>query len=309
MFFSLKCNKITKIPKNNYNLFFSLPEEIIRQIYELCMDKKENMDRVLVQFIKGGFHRKNLRIHPFMERQPRTARGFWNSKRLNIESFGNTYDLLSEWCPKKSGKAQAAIYREKHIYNNGTSSTRTILSAAEPVSHWLNNIEKFEYTHPALATYLTKKRKIKVQITTAFYKKRCAKKLKKRMQHLKRENKNKRIEILLLQTKIRKLEEAKMYGFAVGQQITIPCSAQQLLGPQNPNYIWVNAPSGDYMYDGKICSISSFNKSRCYNKLCPDSVNAAWEVQVTVRSTDGVRWFSNYTPEVLTERVRQWNKF
>jgi len=90
---------------------FNLPQEIQRYIYEFCYDKWQNMDKVLNQFLKGGFNRINYNIKNFIK----------NEKKQAIKT---------------------ANYRH---------------SRKSKVTNWLHNIEKFENTHPEVATYLSKK--------------------------------------------------------------------------------------------------------------------------------------------------------
>lgn len=90
---------------------FNLPEDIQRYIYEFCSDKWQNMDKVLNQFLKGGFNRINYKIKNFIKNEKLFA--------LNASNFRN--------------------------------------SRKSKVTKWLCNIEKFENTHPEVATYLSKK--------------------------------------------------------------------------------------------------------------------------------------------------------
>ena len=54
-------------------------------------------------------------------------------------------------------------------------------SAKNPVSKWLQNIEKFETAHPTFATYLPKrKNRFKIKCNSEFYKERSKKRKRKR---------------------------------------------------------------------------------------------------------------------------------
>jgi hypothetical protein len=133
-------------------MFYALPEELIWIILEFAgMDKKSNMDRVLDQFIKGGFNRKNLRIQPYLDKQHWCAKKFWLGSRymcisLTVWRKKPTYTLKKEWCIKN----HFAVYLQEH-----RGRTRNIWGGWNPVSKWLQNIKKFETAHPTYATYLS----------------------------------------------------------------------------------------------------------------------------------------------------------
>jgi hypothetical protein len=90
---------------------FNLPEDIQRYIYEFCSDKWENMDKVLNQFLKGGFNRINYKIKNFIKNENKRAinvANLRNSRKSkvtiwlrNIEKFENTHPELANYLSKK----------------------------------------------------------------------------------------------------------------------------------------------------------------------------------------------------------------
>jgi hypothetical protein len=117
---------------------FNLPQDIQRYIYEFCYDKWENMDKVLNQFLKGGFNRINYNIKNFIK----------NEKKLAINASNYRYSRKSK------------------------------------VTSWLRNIEKFENTHPEVATYLSKK-ELEVNFKIALKRRE---EIKAKKLHIKNEN-------------------------------------------------------------------------------------------------------------------------
>ena len=90
---------------------FNLPQDIQRYIYEFCYDKWENMDKVLNQFLKGGFNRINYNIKKFIKKEKKLAinAGKYRYSRKsrvtswlrNIERFENTYPEVATYLSKK----------------------------------------------------------------------------------------------------------------------------------------------------------------------------------------------------------------
>ena len=166
-------------------MFYALPEELIWIILEFAgMDKKSNMDKVLDQFIKGGFNRKNLKIHPYLDKQHWCARKFWLGSRymcISPTSWGlysrPIYTLKKEWCLKN----YFAVYSQEQ-----RGRIRNIWGGWNPVSKWLQNIEKFETAHPTFATYLPeRKNRFNIKCNSEFYKERSKKREKKLARSLK----------------------------------------------------------------------------------------------------------------------------
>ena len=90
---------------------FNLPEDIQRYIYEFCSDKWQNMDKVLNQFLKGGFNRINYNIKNFIKNENKlaiNAANFRNSSKSkvtkwlrNIKKFENTHPEVANYLSKK----------------------------------------------------------------------------------------------------------------------------------------------------------------------------------------------------------------
>tara|TARA_B110000208_G_scaffold191543_1_gene258769 strand:- start:2153 stop:2629 length:477 start_codon:yes stop_codon:yes gene_type:complete len=151
-----------KIPEPMFNL----PEELIRTILEFCIDKRDNWGRVNDQFLKGLFMRNIAICIPKLSRarerwlqrflkQHRSSNncigiGHWEALRptmLTCSKFGRLTKLpiITEWCLKT---AQAT----GGIYINGELQ-KTIVSAANPVTEWLENIKEFEKKFPSQSNY------------------------------------------------------------------------------------------------------------------------------------------------------------
>ena len=181
-------------------MFYALPEELIWIILEFAgMDKKSNMNKVLRQFIKGGFNRKNLRIQPYLDRQHWCAKQFWLSTRPELSgemtqwnTITNKRDCLpfeymnGEWSIKWK-MVRVTFTKSRWVDGHLVQKFRQKQSAKNPVSKWLQNIEKFETAHPTFATYLPKrKNRFNIKCNSEFYKERSKKRKTKR----KRKTKN-----------------------------------------------------------------------------------------------------------------------
>ena len=90
---------------------FNLPEDIQRYIYEFCSDKWESMDKVLNQFLKGGFNRIHYNIKRFLKNEKKRAinsANFRNSRKSkvtiwlrNIEKFEKTHPEEANYLSEK----------------------------------------------------------------------------------------------------------------------------------------------------------------------------------------------------------------
>lgn len=334
-------------------MFYKLPEELIWIILEFSgMDKKSNMDKVLDQFIKGGFNRKNLKIQSYLHKQHLYAKKFWLSTRhellglrawnpvtLNIETCPFEY-MDGEWSIKWNMVRVTFI---KNIWVNGkiVKRFRQHQSAKNPVSKWLQNIERFETAHPALATYLPeRKNRFNIKFNSKFYKDRSKKRKKKIARTLKFQQNKKKSQDLLTDVSNIKLESVKkQYGFEIGQEVLIPCLHEQTLGPFQSGSMWCNPLSGPCLQEGKITRIGIWQKKtyegrefgkdpvphyrhgrwppgKYYNKLCKKSIENAFQVQITIMTPcdeeylkNGERFFAHYTPDVLFERLQESDRF
>ena len=120
----------------------SLPIEIIRHIYEFCIDKRLNWEKLTQQFLKGGFNRKNLKLNGFLQKEHWCAKRIWEASRPELYWWKRNINFdyrYGEWSIKK-----------KFVVVTFTTSRglRNIWSAKEPVSRWLKNIKKFETKVP-----------------------------------------------------------------------------------------------------------------------------------------------------------------
>jgi len=160
---------------------FNLPQEIQRYIYEFCSDKWQNMDKVLNQFLKGGFNRINYKIKNFIKNEKLFA--------LNASNFRN--------------------------------------SRKSKVTKWLCNIEKFENTHPEVATYLSKK-----ELEKNF---KIALKRRNEIKEKKLHIKNEHIRAGKLYEKCKKdLKRQFLTEYYYGQELRLPINALR------PNKNWTN---------------------------------------------------------------------
>ena len=307
------------------------------------MDKKSNMDKVLDQFIKGGFNRKNLKIQPYLDKQHWCARKFWLSNRPELWSLRtewNPITLKREACPFEYMNGEWSIkwkmvrvtfIRNIWVDGNLEQKFRQKQSSKNPVSKWLQNIKKFETAHPTFATYLPeRKNKFNIKCISKFYKERSKKREKKITRSLNFQQNKKKAQDLLTEVFNIKLEFAKkQYGFEVGQEILIPCLPEQFAddGYNKKGSIWCNPLSGQCLQEGKITGIKVWQKLKDYglpslashnllryNKFCRESIDKAFQVQITIHGTyPSVRgwsgFFGHYTPEVLFERLRESEKF
>ena len=189
-----------------YNIL-DLPQDIVRLIYMFCIDKRENWDKVGEQFLKGGFNRKNLRIIPFIQRQKKMCAETWLGSRPELDGYSewNPATRMRELCPFSYDNDGWSIKRKCAIvyFRTRGEGFNKIYSSRNPVSKWLQNIDKFETAAvnwrryklfiPSNKTpldYLPKeKNKFGIKFESLFYKKRAVMLQKKREKkaHLKKQ--------------------------------------------------------------------------------------------------------------------------
>ena len=154
---------------------FNLPTELIQHIFEFCIDKRLSWDKLIEQFMKGGYNRKNLKLDRYLHRQQWCARKVWRSARPEISgemTLWNSVTRRHELC-SFSNLVNWNI-KDKHAVVTFKTSGRSInkWSGKDPVSKWLKNISKFETSHPEYAkeTYLPQMQSpIKVKCLSKFY--------------------------------------------------------------------------------------------------------------------------------------------
>jgi hypothetical protein len=175
---------------------FNLPEDIQRYIYEFCSDKWQNMDKVLNQFLKGGFNRINYKIKNFVKNEKKIAK--------NVANFKN--------------------------------------SRKSKVTKWLRNIERFENTHPEVATYLSKK-----ELEKNF---KIALKRREEIKAKKLHIKNEHIRARELYDKCKRdLKQQFLTEYFYGQELRLP------INPLRPNKNWTNHTwEEDETIDCDICT-------------------------------------------------------
>ena len=103
------------------------------------------------QFIKVGFYRKNLRIHPYLKTQHSLAKKNWNY-RHNLRWWNpakHTYKLhaphsKTEWNIKI--KAEFNTFSITKLDDDGLlmPGFRNCFVSKNPVTKWIKNIKKFE---------------------------------------------------------------------------------------------------------------------------------------------------------------------
>ena len=332
-------------------MFYALSEELIWIILSFAgMDKKSNMDRVLDQFIKGGFNRKNLKIQPYLDRQHWCAKQFWLSTRPELSgemtqwnTITNKRDCLpfeymnGEWSIKWK-MVRVTFTKSSWVDGHLVQKFRQKQSSKNPVSKWLQNIEKFETAYPTFATYLSeRKNRFNIKCISKFYKDRSEKRKKKLARSLKFQQNKKKAQDLLTEVFNIKLESAKkQYGFEVGQEVLIPCLPEQFRDDgYNEHSVWCNPLSGQCLQGGKITGIKVWKKLKGYgtnpvprfwplwrhrmkelryNKFCRESIDKAFQVQITIHGTypsvsGWSGFFGHYTPEVLFERLQESEQF
>jgi len=319
-------------------MFYRLPEELILIILSFAgIDKKTNMDKVLDQFIKGGFNRKNLNINQYLDKQYWFAKQFWLSTRQELSGAvteWNSVTLKRQVCPFEYMNGEWSIKwkmvrvtftKSRWVDGHLVQKFRQKQSSKNPVSKWLQNIEKFETAHPTYATYLSERKNIfNIKCISKFYKERSEKSKKKLARSLKFQQNKKKSQDLLTEVFNIKLESAKnQYGFEVGQEVLIPCLPEQ--GVDGVREVWCNPLSGQCLQEGKITDIKVWQKLKGYgtnpvprfypvwrhrmkelryDKFCRESIDKAFQVQITIRVSGWSGFFAHYTPEVLFARLQ-----
>jgi len=237
---------------------FNLPQDIQRYIYEFCHDKWENMDKVLNQFLKGGFNRISYNIKNFIK----------NEKKLAINASNYRYSRKSK------------------------------------VTNWLRNIEKFENTHPEVATYLSKK-ELEVNFKIALKRRE---EIKAKKLHIKNEN----IRAQELYEKCeRYLKQQFLTEYFHGQELRLPINALR------PNKNWTNHTwEEDETIDCDICTCkidSVYGKNpgnssdyRAYWAYQKMRFNEKWvkqhiELQVILKFNNGC--YRHYSVKYLKQRI------
>lgn len=229
---------------NPLNRFNALPEELIWIILTFAgIDKKSNMNKVLEQFIKGGFNRKNLKLQPYLDHQHRYAKQFWLSARPELSGSITEWNYITstnEACPFEYMNGEWSIKwkmvrvtftRSRWVDGNLVQEFRQKQSSKNPVSKWLKNIEKFETVYPEFAKmcYLPiKTRDFKVKKESNFY----IKKKKKKGNMKIREYEKKAAEIFINQRRTLKYTQMfEKFGFKLQQLVVLQFKLEGELKP------------------------------------------------------------------------------
>jgi len=83
---------------------FNLPDELQKIIWELCIDKRHNWDKVNAQFLKGGFRRKNLDVSDYLKHENDIVRTFWerNTQGKIISRWMSNISKFEEMHPDRA---------------------------------------------------------------------------------------------------------------------------------------------------------------------------------------------------------------
>jgi hypothetical protein len=290
-----------------FNIFLSLPEDIVRLIYAFCINKREHWDKVREQFFKGGFVRKNLRVLPFIRAQEKLCKRLWLSDRPELSELKmwNPITRTRELCPfdyKREWdiKNKNAMVRFTTRYGFDMDK----LSGKNPVSRWLKNIDKFEsvahYQYLEKLDYLPKKKNnFGVKFESPFYKKRAEKNRKKKVKKEELEKENLFIE------ERRELKK-KMCGVTLHQHVVLPFNmlGKEILGCRMKFYRGnvKEISLKQHRNNGRL--IFSKPKGKALDSDTVD--NYIGEVQIKIRFEDGE--VKCYSPERLLERLQQGHK-
>ena len=268
----------------------SLPIEIIRHIYEFCIDKRLNWEKLTQQFLKGGFNRKNLKLNGFLQKEHWCAKRIWEASRPELYWWKRNINFdyrYGEWSIKK-----------KFVVVTFTTSRglRNIWSAKEPVSRWLKNIKKFETSYPkyAVESYLPNSPSpIKIKGVSKFYVDlRAQNKIKR-----KKEREKKAATLFMEERKQLKLNNCNFKKLQkVLLSFTMP-SGKLKFYKGYISRIYLHQHRGGNGYR-KIFSAPR-GKNR-FNMLNVD--NYIGEVRITVRFEDSE--LRQYSSERLTERIQ-----
>ena len=325
--------KLKKI--NTLNRFNALPEELIWIILTFAgIDKKSNMDKVLDQFIKGGFNRKNLKIQPYLDRQHWYAKQFWLSGRPELSGamtqFVNPTTLTNDVCPFEYMNGEWSIKwkmvrvtftRNSWVDGHLVQKFRQKQSSKNPVSKWLKNIAKFETIYPEFAKmdYLPiKSRDFKVKMESNFY----IKKKKKKANMKIRECEKKDAEIFINQRRALKFTQMfEKFGFKLNQLVVLQLEGElkpvkcmitmiYLAKPITKNYgCPVLGPSrmstsGRCRFGG--CCKCLFQKPRGLRSFEEGAVDKYLGIiKIGVRDVQKLSRLHIYTPEDLLSRIIQ----
>ena len=292
--------------------FDNLPDELRMFIYDFdsyfITFFKANWDKVNSQFLKGGFHRKNLKQYDYVKNQEKLCRRYWSSLRPELHLSGKPILFKTEWNIKM--KAATIV----HPFG------RVGYTSKNPVTVWLRNIERFEKTCPrerdiankfVKETY--KKRNLKVSMKSEFYLKRRKRNERRRGGELLK----KRGDIFIENIKnILKSRMFKEYGFAEGQIVNLPfVSDAEWEGHKSfrgrvekivfcqPITKYKGCPSGN---GGNCClggcHLCYFAKPRGERRFQSEAVEKyIGEVRIAIRFDD--KEYKIYTPEFLASRV------
>jgi hypothetical protein len=284
---------------------FNLPSELIQHIFEFCIDKRLAWDKLIQQFLKGGFNRKNLRLNGYIKNQHWYAQKLWRFDRPEISgemTQWNTITQKRELCNFDYRYGEWDIKTKRIVV---TFKTRNGFynkwSAKEPVSRWLKNIKKFETNHHEFAKemYLPEVPcPIKVKGVSKFYVDlRANNKIKKRKE--KKRNKENRAASLFM--KERRQLKINKCNFKQNQEVLLS---------------FTMSSSGKLkFYKGYVQSFHFhqhrggngyrliFSAPRGVNRLDPLKIdNYIGEVKITIKFEDGEK--RQYTHEKLAERVK-----
>lgn len=278
----------------------NLPQELINHIFEFCIDKRLIWDKLIQQYLKGGFNRKNVKLNPYLKKEHWCAKKVWGSARPEISGEMTLWNSITRRREKCSFDYEHGGW---NIKNKGVVVTfrtsggfRNKWSAKEPVSKWLKNIKKFETSHPEYAkeTYLPETPSpIKVKGLSKFYLDRLAKKKIKR----EREKVKKTASLFMEERMQLKLDEC---SFKKNHKVLLSftVSAGELKFYKGYiSHIYLHKHRGGNGY-GLI-----FNAPRGKNRFDTLKIdNYIGEVKIMVRFEDGeTRRYSN---ERLRERIQ-----
>ncbi len=191
---------------------FNLPQELINHIFEFCIDKKLNWDKLIQQYLKGGFNRTNLRLDQYLKKEHWCAKKFWMSKRPEISGQFTQWNSVTK---KREQCLYSFPYGGWNIKFKGATvifktqyGQRIKSSAKNPVSVWLKNIKKFESVHHELAKKMYLRNTpspIKVKGVSKFYVNLRAKNKKRR----KKEKFKERASLFMEERRQLKLDKCK----------------------------------------------------------------------------------------------------
>jgi hypothetical protein len=297
-----------------FNIFLSLPEDIVRLIYAFCIDKREHWDKVQEQFFKGGFVRKNLRILPFIRAQKKLCRRLWLSDRPELSGLAewNRATQRREICPFNYKREWDIKNKSATVRFTTRSGFRNKFSGKNPVSRWLENIDKFETVSQNVSFYMEfgefgvldylpkKKNNFGVKFESPFYKKRAEKNRKKKVKKEELEKENLFIE------ERRELKK-KMCGVTLHQHVVLAFNmlGQEILG-RKVKFFRGNVKEISLKQHRDSRGVLIFSKPKGKALTEATANNYIGEVQIRIRFEDGeVRC---YSPERLLERLQQSHK-